>query len=152
MRYPELGWVVEANILSPEIERNDLVLLQSHTRYTNRTYYDVFSITLGDYKEKITILVDSVVETAFRTNIEAYRVNPSTDDRNICVQDVNTQEWITFAASDVLDWGFVDVAHPAYWLEYIPTYMIHLSQGEGKPLLLHYIVDRRNILAILKEA
>ena len=152
MRYPELGWVVESNILSPDIKKNDLVLLQSHTKYTNRTYYDVFSITLGDYKEKITILVDSVVETAFRTNVEAYRVNPSTDDRNICVQDVNTQEWITFAASDVLDWGFVDVAHPAYWLEYIPTYMIHLSQGEGKPLLLHYIVDRRNILAILKEA
>ena len=152
IRYPELGWVVESNTNKVKIAKNDLVLLKSHSSYADRTYYDVFSITLGDYKEKVTILVDSVIEPTFKQNIEAFRVNPSTDDRNFSVQDVESGEWYTFAASDVLDWGYVDLATPSYWLEYVPTYMIWLSQGVGLPLLLHYIIDYRNILAILKEA
>jgi len=149
IRYPDLGWVVETNCREA-LRKNDLVLIRSHTNYTERSYYDVFSVTIGDYKERLTILVDSEVEAVFKSQVEIYRANPSTHDRNVSVQDVESNEWYTFLTSDVIDFGFVELAHPAYSLEYIPTYMINLSQGVGEPLLLHYIIDYKNIIAIIK--
>lgn len=154
-RYPSLGFVVALhdNVSRPHsLAKDDLVLIRDEGRNTDTsTYYDVFSLTLRDHKERLKILVDSVVEPVVREHLAAHRRSPATYNRDICVQDVQDDQWYTFKCSDIEDLGFEELAHPTWKMEYLPTYMLNLNNGPGTPFLLHYIIDERNIIAILRE-
>jgi len=150
-RYPNMGFVVEAgpSLTDNSFAVNDLLLLKDEGRNTDfHTYYDAFAITLHDYKERVKIIVESDREPKFREVIAQYNASPS-NDFPISVEDVENQGW-TFNASDVEDFGFEEFAHPAWRMEYIPTYMIELNMGPGLPYKLHYIVDERKILGIVE--
>lgn len=150
-RYPNMGFVVEAGQSKKgfNLQVNDLILLKDEGHHTDTaTYYDVFAINLHDFKEEVKIIVESDREPAFRERMNAFNASPS-NDFMISVKDVEEQGW-TFNASDVEDWGFEELAHKTWRAEYIPTFMIDLDMGVGNPYHLHYIVDERNILAIIQ--
>jgi len=153
VRYPNLGFVVKVGkTKETSLAPNQLVLLQDEGRNTDQhSYYNVFAVDIRDHKEKIKVLVDIEVEERFRQAVKRYRANPSTDDSFINIKDHITEDWIGFNASDVEDFGFEEIAHPNWRMEYIPTYMIHLSRGPETPLILHYIVDESKIMAILNK-
>lgn len=149
-RYPNMGFVVEAgrSLRGYNLQVNDLVLIKDEGHHTDEhTYYDAFAITLRDHKEMVKIIVESDKEVRFKEKIDSYRASPS-NDFMISVMDVENQGW-TFNASDVQDWGFEEFAHPAWRMEYMPTFMIDLNMGPGKPYKLHYIIDEKQILSVL---
>lgn len=146
-RYSSIGWVVESG---PGVDLlvNDLVVIRDEGHRTDEhSYYDAFTISLSDHKETVKIVVESDREIVFKEKMDAYHRSPS-NDFMISVMDVEEQGW-TFNASDVREWGFEEFAHPTWKMEYLPTYMIELSMGEGEPYKLHYIIDESNILAVI---
>lgn len=152
-RYPPTGWVVQiGDGVTEDLKPDDFVVLEDEGREVDRTYYDIFHIKLRDNDGTVfDIKVDNDVEPVFREQMDAYWANPSDDDRVIAVQDVETGEGYRFNASDVLDFGYVDLAHPTYRLEYIPTHIINLWDEEDKKFRMHYLVDERKILAVIRN-
>ena len=147
IRYPDLG-LVWASKSREDIKRGELVLIENEGLFVPRTYYDVFRVVLRDVKEDVLMTVDSDSEPQFTEMMRQYESNPSEWKHEwISLTDVTTDEVINFNPSDVVEFGFVDMANPTYTLEYIPTVMMDLWTGEK--LELFYLIDEKKIMAIL---
>lgn len=147
-RYSNLGIVRECNS-SYSLKPGALVLLDDEGRLIERSYYDIFKVVLLDHQHSLEMLCDADVEPYFRETMDNYARSPSEyKHHRITLKDVNTDEVVEFSPPDVVDFGFEDLAHPTYRLEYIPTAMIELlDEGKSK---LFYIIDERRILSTLE--
>ena len=147
LRYPDVGlvWLSSAK---EDIRRGDLVLIENEGMFIPRTYYDVFKVVLRDVKEDVLMTVDSDAEPHFSEMMRKYEASPS-EWKHMWIEltDVTTDEKINFNPSDVVEFGFVDMANPTYTLEYIPTVMMDLWTGERSELF--YLIDEKKIMAIL---
>lgn len=145
-RYPTIGIVHRTSPLSKyDIPEGDLALISNEGQYVDRSYYDVFKVRLRDSIQSLIMTVDASVEPVFREQMEIFRANPATEDRQITLKDVETDEVVSFNCSDVEDFGYEQVAFPGgYYLEYIETYMIDLYWNGSSHLF--YIIDERRIL------
>jgi hypothetical protein len=147
-RYPTVGRVYRGGE-EEGLKVGDLVVLQDEGQEMPHTYYDVFKIVVGDFQGQTEIIADNEIEPLFRERVEAFRANPSTEDKRLSVKDVATGEQWSFLCSDVLTYGYEDLTTPTYRLEYIPTFMIDLYH-EGK-FRLFYIAHLSNILMVIGE-
>lgn len=151
-RYPNAGWYVRGAPSHWNVERDDLLILDDEGSEVDRTYYDVFRLILEDERdgERYNLIINIDGLQAFEEIMKAYYKEPSVHKtRQISVKDVEGTAW-TFECQDVLDYGVDELAHPTYELEYIPTKMIELWISETEKRL-HYLVDPKRILLILKD-
>lgn len=151
-RYPNTGWYVRGGPSSLGLQRDDLVVLEDEGRDVDRSYYDVFRLILEDRTdgEKYNLIISADAYLPFREIMAKFYANPSTEKhRRISLKDVEGTPW-TFEAQDVLDFDIDELAHPTYTLEYIPTKMLYLWVSDSRQKL-HYLVDYRRVLLVLKE-
>lgn len=145
LRYPTSAIVIRGG---PDLIPGHLAILEDEGRKVDRSYYDVFKVWVGDFKENVEIIAQVEAEPIFSATVKSYRANPSSENKWITLKDVLTDEVIRFQCSDVKDWSFDDAAHPTYRLEYVHTQMLDLWTGEKFELF--YIIDERNILATVE--
>jgi len=151
-RYPNLGLVMA---LGPETKEDilpgDLAIFNTETTDITHTYMDYFAVHLRDGEEILTIYCSIDVEPIFSEQMRIFRENPSTEDRKITLKNIEDGLGYQFLASDVLDWTIAPLPISGdYRLEYINTRMLYLLDEEDQ-IRRYYLIDEREILAILRE-
>jgi len=147
-RYSNTAVVRKCNS-SYHLDPGTLLLLDDEGTLIERSYYDVFKVVLRDHQHSLEMLCDSDVEPLFRETMAKYDAEPSAYRHyRITLKDVNTDEVVEFSPPDVVDFGYEDLAHPTYRLEYMPTAMLNLWDGDKYKLF--YIIDERRILAAVR--
>lgn len=143
-RYPQSG-VVKAKGRNATLEIGDLCVLPDEGTDSGNSYYQVFSITLLGEREPISCALE--VEPTVREYVRKFRANAATHDYNIVVKTIES-ETVKFNASDVLDYGIVDLSNAGLRLEYVPVKMLYLFVNNA--IELFYIAREEEILATIK--
>lgn len=148
-RYPTSGWVWAVGPGAQEnLQVGDYVLIEEEGLSVDRTYYDVFELTLKHDDGFIeSIFVEIEVEPVVRETVSEYR--RAGVDTFIKTVDKKNGGSIGFHAHNVVSWQFGQVANPAYNLTYVPVHMYYLVNEDDK-LELFYLTSEKRILATVE--
>jgi hypothetical protein len=145
-RFPVLAEVIRTGTrCTGPINEGDFALIEDEGFDTGTNYTKYCSLNLKDWPHRE--FCDMEFFDQIRETVEKHRANPSTENYQLHVNTVDGT-WVSFLASDVLEYQIEDVSEPGTKVEYVQAIRF-FTRKDGLEKLF-YLVREPMILATVE--